>query len=112
MITNEQIRQILSIYEKFDWTLERVLLTEKLSKNLSADMKDMFRNTEKEISSINAVWFSRPSNKGGKTWELRHLSSNPFALCKTFGSSPNQEERNRLVKKMETQLKKISSTDS
>ncbi len=106
MITNEQIKQILSNYEKFDWTLQRVLLTKQLLKSLSIDIEELFSGTEKEMSDINAAWFSRPSGVGGTTWELRHLSSNAFALCKTFNAPPDQEQRNQLVNKMETYLKK------
>jgi hypothetical protein len=35
-------------------------------------------------AEIDAAWFSRSSQPGLTTWELRHLSATPYALLETI----------------------------
>ena len=80
MIDAAVIRDILSVYAKHGWTLRRVLLSDKSSKSIGVETKILFADKSVQISDIDAVWFSRKTKNGGTAWEIRHLSSAPFAL--------------------------------
>ena len=74
------IREIISVYAKHGWTLRRVLLSEKLNKSLTNEIDTLFTGSSLQISDIDAAWFSRETPNDGTAWEIRHLSSAPFAL--------------------------------
>ena len=80
MIDAAVIREIISVYAKHGWTLRRVLLSDKLSKSIGAETNILFADSPVKISDIDAVWFSRETQNDGTAWEIRHLSSAPFAL--------------------------------
>ncbi len=80
MIDAAVIREIISVYAKHGWTLRRVLLSSSLEKVLEKESPVLFAGAATQTSDIDAVWFSRDTNAGGTAWEIRHLSSAPFAL--------------------------------
>ncbi len=108
-ITAKQIKQILSTYVKYDWSLRSVLLTNELHAALEKESKDLFGNVEISISNVDAAWFSRPSVQNREAWELRHLSENAFALVETFDVDESEENRIKTCKEMETRLAKTLS---
>lgn len=100
MITLEQIQEILSLYKKYGWKLERILLTENLKKYLpDADFE-----IPPIVSEIDAVWFSRPSGDK-EAWELRRLHSTPYALFETFEADDEEEVREEIRREMESRLR-------
>ncbi len=106
MIGEREIREILTQYEKHGWSLRRVLLCAEIIGNLPPTL---FGQTEIVPSSINALWFSRPSNEGRETWELRHLSSAPFALVEVFETDDDEDVREDARFEMQTRLMKQAS---
>ncbi len=84
MITEDLIRNIVEQYKKHGWNLSRVLLLPATAEQLSDSTASLFANVKVVVGDIDAIWFYRASNKDRTTWEIRHLSSNPFALCETF----------------------------
>ncbi|MBX7169547.1 MAG: hypothetical protein K1X72_01245 [Pyrinomonadaceae bacterium] len=105
MISVEKIKDILSLYAKFGWKLERVLLTSKLRKQLGDSIKELFDSIEVIESDINAVWFTRASGKDRTAWELRRLSETPYALCEVFENSTDESDCEEKRHEMMMQLK-------
>ena len=104
MINAEAISEILSLYKKYGWNLRRVLLSEKLERQLSPSFEILFGNTEITAAEIDAALFSRPSGKR-EAWELRHLSNTPFAIFESFEKEvPEKVLREKLLE-MEERLK-------
>ncbi len=104
MINEKQIAEILSLYKKHGWSLSRVLLSTELEKNLSGKIEDIFGKALIISSEISAVWFSRPSKHENEAWELRHLSSTPFALVEVFGADTDEDFRREKLCEMEKRL--------
>lgn len=106
MISVEQIMEILSQYKKHGWTLRRVLLSDELRVRAYNELVSLSDHKAVEFisSPVEAAWFSRPS-KEGEAWELRHLSTTPFALFEVFDEDDEEETREEARKEMETRLK-------
>lgn len=108
MISVEQIMEILSQYKKHGWTLRRVLLSDDLRVRAYNELVALSSGASEAVefvsSEVNAAWFSRPSN-AGEAWELRHLSTTPFALFEVFDGEDEDETREETRKEMETRLK-------
>lgn len=100
MMTIEQIQDILSLYQKHGWKLRRILLTEKLKKQLG----EFNFETEVVDGKVDAAWFSRPSGDK-EAWELRKLSQTPYALFETFEEEDEEEVREEIRREMEARLK-------
>ena len=54
----------------------------------------VFDGVEPREAEIDAAWFSRSSHPGLTAWELRHLSTTPYALLETIrdGTEPDEVE--------------------
>ncbi len=105
MIGIRQIQEILKQYERHGWTLRRVLLSAPLRENLPVSM---FDKTEIRAADFDAFWFSRPSAKG-EAWELRSVSSAPFALVEVFEKDEAEEIREETRMEMETRMQERAS---
>ena len=102
-----QITEILSLYRKHDWRLHRILLTGEAKKKLSAEIENLFGETEIVTANIDAAWFTRDSGKNRVAWELRHLSETPFALFETFEKAADEAEIAEAKTEIETRLAKL-----
>ena len=76
MIDANEINEILATYKKYGWELRRVLLTQELRKSVG----QMFGGVTVFESDIDAAWFSRSPPPGAIAWEIRHMSTAPYAL--------------------------------
>lgn len=76
MIDANEIKEILATYKKYGWDLRRVLLTAELKNNVG----EVFADVPVTDADIDAAWFSRPPQTGAIAWEIRHLSTAPYAL--------------------------------
>jgi len=101
MIDEHQIQEILKQYAKHGWSLRRVLLSAPTANDLTAGI---FGEIEIISTDFDALWFSREAIDGGETWELRTLSSAPFALVEVFTDDDEEEVREEIRKEMETQI--------
>jgi hypothetical protein len=104
MIDEKQIAEILSLYKKHGWNLSRVLLSAELEKNLADNIENIFGRPEIVSSQIDAAWFTRPSKHNREAWEIRHLSSAPFALIEVFEPETEESLRQEKLREMEAQL--------
>lgn len=109
MIQAEQIQEILSVYKKHGWNLRRVLLSDALRAAVNDRLQELFGGTEIVSSPLlNAMWFSRVSGVSGEAWELRHLSTTPFALIEVFETddeSVREERRKDLENLLDDKIK-------
>ncbi|MDQ3800465.1 MAG: hypothetical protein M3384_13535 [Acidobacteriota bacterium] len=111
MISVGQILEIIAQYRKHGWTLRRVLLSDELRVRAYNELVTLSSKQDggaavEFVSSadVDAAWFSRAS-KAGEAWELRHLSTTPFALFEVFDLEDEEETREEARKEMETRLK-------
>lgn len=109
MIETAQIQEILSLYQKYGWTLKRVLISKALQEKIAGQLAAVFGETEIVSSGIDALWFSRPAKNGGETWELRHLSINPYALLEVFDANDDEDVREEVLMEIEERLKEALS---
>ncbi len=102
------ISEIVGAYQKHGWQLRRVLLRPQARAELGADVL-ILDGAQMEESSIDAMWFSRPSHQQREAWELRLLAENPFALFETFEADETEEQREELRREMEARLRNYVS---
>ena len=88
MIEPSAVDEIIAQYEKHGWTLRRALLSlaGKKSYTRLSDGIDIFD------SDLDALWFSRRSQPDREAWELRRLTSLPFALVAVISDGTESEE--------------------
>lgn len=99
-------REITATYQKFGWTLRRVLLTKDARRELlTQPQNSIFAKVAIEDSDFNALWFSRMSSDKRETWELRLLSASRFALLEIFEKTTPDFERERRQEIMLEKLK-------
>jgi hypothetical protein len=103
MIDKKAIEEILATYKKYGWLLRRVLLTDGLRAALSHEQKQLFGGVPVVTSDIDAAWFSRVPQPGTTAWEIRHLSSNPYALLESVNE--NSAEFEEQLQAVETRLR-------
>jgi hypothetical protein len=87
MIDLSGIKDILATYKKYGWLLRRVLLTDKVRNGLRDDIRSTFGAVPIIPSDLDAAWFSREPQQGATAWEIRHLSTNPYALVEHVDES-------------------------
>lgn len=105
MIGVTQIQEILKQYDKHGWNLRRVLLSAPLRESKPAAI---FGQVEVTESELDALWFARTAANGGEAWELRSLSTAPFALVEVFDDD-EEEVREEIRREMETQMRERAS---
>ena len=105
MISEDGVREILSQYKNFGWRLERVLLTPDLKKSLGDSIKVLFEDKTIIESDLDAAWFSRPAANGRIAWELRSLTSTPFALVDSSEPEGDESELAEIFSRIEDQMR-------
>jgi hypothetical protein len=83
MTNASELNDIISMYVKHGWLLRRALLSEAVRRSVLIP-ENILSAANVIDSDIDALWFSRPPKTGGVPWEIRHLSSNPYALLFTI----------------------------
>ncbi len=106
MINERQTGEILAQYKKHGWNLRRVLLSAPAREKLPALL---FGGVEIISSELDAAWFSRASPEGREAWELRSLSTAPFALVEVFEEDDEEAVREEARREMETHLTEQAS---
>lgn len=105
-MSETEIRELLLLYTKHGWNMSRVFLSAKFRGSLTNDqMTALFGNTEKTDAEFDAVWFVRNRVDGAVAWELRHLSTTPFAVCESFPETFSKTEIEDEKKNMENRMR-------
>jgi hypothetical protein len=105
MIKAEQITEILSLYKKHGWNLQRVLLTPQLKMDLTNKIEIIFDSADIIESDIDAVWLSRFSSENRESWEIRRLSETGYALVEVFEEDDEEEVREEIRRELEARMK-------
>jgi hypothetical protein len=97
----EQFREIIAAYGRHGWRLQRVLMRTATRAEVSDAIEgELFEGASVEESSVDALWFARPSHAGREAWELRHVSDTPYALFETFEPDEAEEDREDVRREM------------
>jgi len=104
MINAESISEILSVYKKHGWVLRRVLLSDALGKMLQPHLGGLFPGITPSRSLLEGLWFSRPSKGTLEAWELRHLSTSPYALVEVIEAGTDEKIREDILKDIESRM--------
>ena len=100
----ERIREIIAVYRRHDWRLERVLLKAETRAELTETASRLFEETIVREAPFDALWFARPSTAGREAWELRFVGETPYALFETFEADEAEEDREEVRREMEARL--------
>lgn len=104
MIERDGIVSILDQYEKHGWKLRRVLLSGDTGEADLQIANALFDGAELRDSEIDAAWFTRSSHPGLTAWELRHLSTTPYALLETIRDGTPDNEIDAVLNRTEAKL--------
>jgi len=106
---SERINEIINTYRRHGWELRRVLLRPLTQGELNVEGGSIFEDAALLESSIDALWFARPSHAGREAWELRLVAETPYALFETFEVEETEEEREEVRREMEARLKEYAT---
>jgi hypothetical protein len=109
---SDLVKDIVNTYQKHGWQWRRVLLRPENQNDFNAAFDEQTRNPLSiEASSLDALWFSRPSHEEREAWELRLVSDNPFALFETFEKDETEEQREEMRREMEARLRQTVKSE-
>jgi hypothetical protein len=104
MKASDLFDEIVGVYQKHGWQLQRVLVTPTTRAELESS-SELLQTVQVTDSSVDALWFSRPSHEEREAWELRLLSENPYALFETFEKDETEVQREEMRNEMEARLR-------
>ncbi|MFN2454731.1 MAG: hypothetical protein ABR577_10980 [Pyrinomonadaceae bacterium] len=99
--------EIISLYLKHGWRLERLLLAPQTRAECEAELaaNSSFQDVVIREAAVDAVWFKRAAGQGGReAWELRLAADVPYALFETFEADEAEDEREDVRREMESRL--------
>ena len=102
------IEAIIAQYEKHGWALRRVLLSPSLRNALDPDVNELFGTAELFSADLDAIWFSRTSQTGKETWELRSLGSTPYALDIFLDNGSRSDDNEELLRNTENRMREAA----
>jgi hypothetical protein len=135
----KKIQDILAMYRKHGWRLARVLaraetlaemrgagvcleesathaLEESASSSSSATdaegIAGSFEGAALSEATVDAMWFTRPSQAGRDAWELRLVGEPPYALFELFEPDEAEEDREDVRREMEARLREYAAPRS
>ena len=108
MIQIDLLLEIIATYRNHGWQLRRVLLTDADAR-AALNENPAVAGAIVELTSLNAVWFSRPSHQNREAWELRLIAETPYALFETFEPDETEEERDEVRIEMEARMREYVS---
>jgi hypothetical protein len=102
----ERFNEIIATYSRHGWSLQRVLMRAETRASAKDLIKDgALDGVEIKESTVDALWFSRPSHAGREAWELRHVADAPYALFETFEPDEAEEDREEVRREMLARLR-------
>ena len=100
----ERIREIVAVYSRHGWRLERLLLRPETSAELAGAGDELAEGASVREAVADALWFSRASHAGRAAWELRLVAETPYALFESFEPDEAEEDREEVRREMEARL--------
>jgi hypothetical protein len=105
----ERIGEVIATYSRHGWRLQRVLLRPETIAELAGQEASVFGATARQESTVDALWFARPSHAGREAWELRLVAETPYALFETFEADEAEEDREEVRLEMEARLREFAT---
>ena len=105
MKKSDLFTELVAIYLKHGWMLKSVLLHPHTHGELRAKHASELESIPVKESSIDALWFSRPSHQNRQAWELRLLSETQYALFENFEPDETEEQREEMRLEMEARMR-------
>ena len=100
------------MYQKHGWRLARAMaraetLAELRASGAGGEAEGVasFEGVAVTESTVDAMWFTRPSQGGREAWELRLVGEPPYALFELFEPDEEEEEREDVRREMEARLR-------
>ena len=97
--------EIIATYRKHGWQLRRVLARGEALTEVAKQIDAGADNPIIAESSVDALWFARPSHQGREAWELRLVAETSYALFETFEPDEAEEDREELRQEMEARMR-------
>jgi hypothetical protein len=105
MNKSDLIAEITATYKKHGWELKRALLKSETAGEIS---EVSFGGVTRQESTIDALWFSRPSHGGAEGWELRLVAETPYALFERI-ESEDQDKREEILSDVQKRMTEYAS---
>jgi hypothetical protein len=110
-----KFQDALATYRKHGWRFARVLARSETLAELrasgvvvEADGVASFEGATVTESTVDAMWFTRPSHEGREAWELRLVGEPPYALFELFEPDEEEEDREDVRREMEARLREYA----
>ena len=97
--------ELVATYRRHGWELRAALMQPSTRSEISTINPDLATEITIKDSSVDALWFSRPSHQNRVAWELRLLSETQYALFETFEPEETEEEREEMKLEMEARMR-------
>ena len=107
----DRYRETITSYRKHGWQLRRVLMCERTRSDLAISAELDLDGIEPEATSVDALWFARPSHAGREAWELRLIGDTPYALFEAFEADCDDEFREETLREMQARLIDYATRD-
>jgi len=98
-------KELVATYQKHGWVLRGALMQSQTRAELSSAQLESFESGRIKDSTIDALWFSRPSHHHREAWELRLVAETQYALFETFEADETEEQRDEVRLEMEARLR-------
>jgi hypothetical protein len=102
MKKSDLISEIISTYKKHGWELKRALLKPETAEEFS------LAGVAREESTIDALWFSRPSHGDAEAWELRLIAETPYALFERI-ENEDKVSREEILSEVQKRMTEYTS---
>ena len=111
MDKRDQFAEVIGAYRRHGWELRRALVTAETLAETSEGPTALFPNVAVHEAPIDALWFSRPSQKNREAWELRLVAETPYALFEAFEPDETEEQREEVRREMEARMREYAAKD-
>jgi hypothetical protein len=100
----DRFKETIASYRKHGWQLSRVLMCEPTVSAMTSEQSLDLEGVVPEVSSVDALWFTRLSHAGRVAWEIRLVGDSPYALFEAFESDCDEELREETLREMQARL--------
>jgi hypothetical protein len=97
--------ELVATYRKHGWELRTALLQASTLAKFRAQEAQLLDRVPVKEEAFDALWFSRPSHHDREAWELRLLAQTQYALFETFEKDETEEQRDDVIREMESRLR-------
>ena len=111
MDKGDQFAEVIAAYRRHGWQVRRALMTAVTLAETSEDRQALFENLPVDETLIDALWFSRPSQRNREAWELRLIAETPYALFEAFEPDETEVQREEVRREMEARMREYTAKD-